>query len=136
MAPKPLFDMASAVATKNIKSVLSIGYLPYQTVRHILIRVDSAPQLRQIELNCPQLQGETGELWLKLIEKDFPMELKAKGYKPKDEGKWHRVWEKYKRDHDRSIQESEEQLRSALMGLREDKAKNTSKIRPQLWQWQ
>lgn len=128
MAPKPLFDMASAVATKNIKSVLSIGYLPYQTVRHILIRVDSAPQLRQIELNCPQLQGETGELWLKLIEKDFPMELKAKGYKPKDEDKWHRVWEKYKRDHDRSIQESEEQLRSALLGLREDKAKNTSKI--------
>lgn len=128
MPPKPLFELASAIAIKNIKSVLSIGYLPYKTVRHILSKVDSAPQLRQIELNCPQLQGETGELWLRLIEKDFPMEFKAKGYMPKSDDKWHKVWEKYKRDHDRSLQESEEQLKNALMGLRQDKEKNTSKI--------
>ncbi|KAJ6783903.1 hypothetical protein PWT90_03770 [Aphanocladium album] len=128
MVFKSLSEMASAVATKNIKSILSVGYLSYTSVRHILIRIDSAPQLRQIELNCPQLQGETAELWLRLIEKDFPMEFKAKGYMPKSQDKWHRVWEKYKRDHDRSIQESEEQLRNALMGLRQNKEKNTSKI--------
>lgn len=128
MTPKSLSEMASAVATKNIKSILSVGYLAYPSVRHILIKIDSAPQLRQIELNCPQLRGETGELWLRLIEKDFPMEFKAKGYMPKSQDKWHRVWEKYKRDHDRSLQESEEQLRNALMGLRQDKEKKTSKI--------
>ncbi|KAJ3496203.1 hypothetical protein NLG97_g2837 [Lecanicillium saksenae] len=128
MAFKSLSEMASAVALKNIKSILSVGYLPYTSVRHILIKIDSAPQLRQVELNCPQLQGETAELWLRLIEKDFPMEFKAKAYMPKSQDKWHKVWEKYKREHDRSIQESEEQLRNALMGLRQNKEKNTSKI--------
>lgn len=128
MPPKALTDIASGVAIKNIKNILSIGYLPYQSVRHILIKIESAPQLRQIELNCPQIQGETGELWLKLIEKDFPMEFKSKGYMPREEGKWYKVWEKYKRDHDQSLQESEEQLRSALMGLKQNKEKNTSKI--------
>ncbi|KAM3456239.1 hypothetical protein MY3296_001836 [Beauveria thailandica] len=128
MPVKSLHEMATAVAIKNIDSIVSVGYLPYSSVRHILLKVDSARQLRQIELNCPQLHGETGELWLRLIEKDFPLEFKAKAYMPKSQDRWFKVWEKYKVDHDRSIKESEEQLRAALMGLRQDKEKNTSKI--------
>ncbi|KAF1738883.1 Elongin-A [Beauveria bassiana] len=128
MPVKSLYEMATAVAVKNIESIVSIGYLSYASVRHILLKVDNARQLRQIELNCPQLHGETGELWLRLIEKDFPLEFKAKAYMPKSQDKWFKVWEKYKVDHDRSIRESEEQLRAALMGLRQDKEKNTSKI--------
>ncbi|XWW93039.1 hypothetical protein V2A60_000967 [Cordyceps javanica] len=126
--PKSLHEMATAVATKNIESIISVGYLSYSSVRHILIKITDARQLRQIELNCPQLQGETGELWLKLIENDFPMEFKANAYMPKSQDRWFKVWEKYKAKHDRSLQESEEQLRAALMGLRQDKEKNTSKI--------
>ncbi|KAM3482204.1 hypothetical protein MY5147_000323 [Beauveria neobassiana] len=128
MPVKSLYEMATAVAVKNIESIVSVGYLSYSSVRHILLKVDNARQLRQIELNCPQLHGETGELWLRLIEKDFPLEFKAKAYMPKSQDKWFKVWEKYKVDHDRSIRESEEQLRAALMGLRQDKEKNTSKI--------
>ncbi|OAA80627.1 RNA polymerase II transcription factor SIII (Elongin) subunit A [Akanthomyces lecanii RCEF 1005] len=128
MAPKSLSEMASAVATKNIKSIISIGDLHFPAVRHILIKIDSAAQLRRIELNCPQLQGETGELWLRLIEKDFPLELKANGYKPKSEDKWYKVWSKYKAEHDHSLQASEEQLRAAFMGLQKNKEQNTSKI--------
>ncbi|KAK2591323.1 hypothetical protein QQS21_010976 [Conoideocrella luteorostrata] len=129
MPVKSLFDLATASCVKNLKGLESIGdYLPYKAVRHILLKIDSAHQLRQVELNSPQIQGETGEIWLKLIEKDFPLEYKTKAYKPQNPDKWYRVWEKYKKDHDTALQESEDKLKSALAGLRQDKEKNTSRI--------
>jgi elongin-A len=129
MPAKSLFDLATAACLKNLKELASIGdYLPYEAVRHLLLKVDHAHQLRQIELNSPQIQGLTGEIWLKLIEKDFPLEYKAKAYKPQNPDKWYRVWEKYKKDHDTALQESEDKLKNALAGLRQDKEKNTSRI--------
>lgn len=128
MAHRSLSEMASAVAFKHIKSILSVGFLSYASVRHILLKVDDARQLRSIELNCPQLQGETGELWIKLIESDFPLEAKAKQLVASGPDTWHEVWEQYKVAHDRSLQESEEKLRAAFMGLQQDKEKKVSKI--------
>lgn len=129
MPAKPLVELATAAVIKNIKGLESIGdFLPYESVQHILAKVDNAYQLRRIELNSPQIQGETGELWLKLIEREFPLEYKAKAYKPQNPSKWYRVWEKYKRDHDQSIEESEAKLRDALAGLKQSKEENTSKI--------
>ncbi|KAG5992686.1 hypothetical protein E4U43_003704 [Claviceps pusilla] len=129
MPAKSLFDLATAACVKNLKGLQSIGdFLPYEAVRHILLKIESAPQLRQIELNSPQIKGHTGEIWLKLIERDFPLEYKNKAYKPQDPDHWYRVWEKYKKAHDRAIQESEDKLKNALAGLRQDKEKNTSRI--------
>ncbi|EGX90454.1 RNA polymerase II transcription factor SIII (Elongin) subunit A [Cordyceps militaris CM01] len=128
MPPKSLSEMANAILFKNLSSIASVGYLSYASVRHLLVKIEDARQLRLIELNCPQLQRDTGELWLKLIEKDFPLEFKANAYKPKNPDRWFKVWEKYKAERDRSLHKSEEQLRSAFMGLREDKAKKTSTI--------
>lgn len=116
------------VCLKNIREVDNVGDLSYDIVRPILLRIDNAQQLRRIELNSPQLEGETTEIWLKLIERYFPMEAKAKAYKPSNPKKWYRVWDKYKKDHDQALEESEKQLKNALMGLREDKEKNTSRI--------
>ncbi|KAG5928642.1 hypothetical protein E4U42_000248 [Claviceps africana] len=129
MPAKSLFELATATCVKNLRGLESIGdFLPYEAVRHILLKIESAPQLRQIELNSPQIKGQTGEIWLKLIERDFPLEYKNKAYKPQDPDHWYRVWEKYKKDHDRAIQESEDKLKNALLGLRQDKEKNTSRI--------
>ena len=129
MPVKSLVELATGVCLKNLRGVDSVGdYLPYEAVRHILLKVESAYQLRQIELNSPQIQGETGEIWLKLIEKDFPLEYRAKAYKPPSADKWYRVWEKYKKDHDKALHESEDKLKNALAGLKQAKEKNTSKI--------
>ncbi|KAF5125760.1 hypothetical protein E5D57_010450 [Metarhizium anisopliae] len=129
MPVKSLSELATAACLKNLKELGSIGdYLPYEAVRHLLLKIESAHQLRQIELSSPQIQGLTGEIWLKLIEKDFPLEYKAKAYKPQNPDKWYRVWEKYKRDHDAALEESENKLKNALAGLRQDKEKNTSRI--------
>lgn len=126
---KSLFELATMVCIKNIKALDSVGdYLPYESVRHILQRVESAQQLRRIELNSPQLQGHTSADWVRIIEKDFPLECRANAYKPPSPDRWYKVWEKYKREHDVALAESERQLQSRLAGLQEDKARNTSQI--------
>ncbi|KPM45462.1 hypothetical protein AK830_g1079 [Neonectria ditissima] len=129
MPVKSLMELATAACIKNIRELESVGdYLPYENVRHILLKIDNAHQLRQIELNSPQVDGETGEIWLKIIERQFPLEYKSKAYKPSNPKKWYRVWEKYKKDHDEALQESEAKLMNALAGLKENKVKNTSRI--------
>ncbi|KAF7563522.1 hypothetical protein G7046_g654 [Stylonectria norvegica] len=129
MPVKSLVELATAACVKNIKELESVGdYLPYENVRQILLKVDNAHQLRLIEINSPHVQGDTGEVWLKIIEREFPMEYKAKAYKPQDPKKWYRVWEKYKRDHDHALEESERKLMQALGALKESKDKNTSRI--------
>ncbi|KAK4062743.1 uncharacterized protein Triagg1_9741 [Trichoderma aggressivum f. europaeum] len=125
---KSLRELAIMACLKNIRDIDNIGFLSYETVREILIKVDNAAQLRQIELNSPQIEGQTAEIWLKFIERDFPLESKTKAYQPRDPKKWYKVWEKYKNEHDTALQESENKLKSALAGLRQDKEKNTSKI--------
>ncbi|UKZ81051.1 hypothetical protein TrVFT333_008819 [Trichoderma virens FT-333] len=114
---KSLRELAIMACLKNIRDIDNIGFLSYETVRDILI-----------ELNSPQIEGQTAEIWLKLIERDFPLESKTKAYQPRDPKKWYKVWEKYKNEHDTALQESENKLKSALAGLRQDKEKNTSKI--------
>ncbi|CAH0050001.1 unnamed protein product [Clonostachys solani] len=129
MRVRSLVDLATAACIKNIRGLEGVGdYLPYENVRQILLRVENAHQLRHIELNSPQIEGKTGEIWLKLIEKDFPIEYRARGYKPQDPKKWFKVWEKYKREHDESVKESAMKLKDAFAGLKEDREKNTSKI--------
>ncbi|EHK25014.1 uncharacterized protein TRIVIDRAFT_18426, partial [Trichoderma virens Gv29-8] len=125
---KSLRELAIMACLKNIRDIDNIGFLSYETVRDILVKIDNAAQLRQIELNSPQIEGQTAEIWLKLIERDFPLESKTKAYQPRDPKKWYKVWEKYKNEHDTALQESENKLKSALAGLRQDKEKNTSKI--------
>ncbi|KAL7932628.1 RNA polymerase II transcription factor SIII subunit A domain-containing protein [Trichoderma chlorosporum] len=125
---KSLREIALMACLKNIRDIDNIGFLSYETVRDLLIKIDNAAQLRQIELNSPQIEGQTAEVWLKFIERDFPLESKTKAYQPRDPKKWYKVWEKYKNEHDAALQESENKLKSALAGLRQDKEKNTSKI--------
>jgi elongin-A len=129
MPVRSLLDLASLACIKHIRHLDSVGdYLPYDTLRHILLKVENAHQLRRIELNSPQIEGRTGEIWLRIIERDFPLEFRSKAYKPQNPSKWYRVWEKYKRDHDRSVEESEMKLRNAMAGLQEARERNTSKI--------
>jgi elongin-A len=129
MPVRSLMELATSVCLKNIKEIQSVGdYLPFHKLRPILIKVESAYQLRQIEINSPHIEGETGELWIKLIERDFPLEYKRTAYKPNHPSKWYKVWEKYKRDHDEAIKESERKLKLSLEGLQENKDRNTSRI--------
>ncbi|KAL7921708.1 RNA polymerase II transcription factor SIII subunit A domain-containing protein [Trichoderma austrokoningii] len=128
MSVKSLRELAMMSCVKNIRDIDNIGFLSYEVARELLIKIDNPAQLRQIELNSSHIEGQTAEIWLKFIERDFPLESKAKAYQPRDPKKWYKIWEKYKIEHDKALQESEDKLKFALAGLRQDKEKNTSKI--------
>ena len=129
MAPRSLFDMATSACIKNIRHIDSVGdFLPYESVRRVLLRVENANQLSRIEENSPHVVGHTTETWLKIIEKDFPMEYKATAYKPSDPKNWYKIWKRYKKEHDKALAESEAKLKEALGGLQGDKLKNSSII--------
>ncbi|RBR14650.1 uncharacterized protein FIESC28_07628 [Fusarium coffeatum] len=129
MPAKSLLEIATAACIKNIRELDSVGdYLLYKTIRPLLLKIDNPKQLRTIEINSPQIQGETGEIWLKIIKHEFPMEFKQKAYKPPNATKWYRVYEKYKSDHQKALDESEAKLKSAFMGIKKDREKTITKI--------
>jgi elongin-A len=129
MPAKSLLELATTACIKNIRELDSVGtYLLYQTVRPLLLKIDNPKQLRTIELNSPQIQGETGEVWLKIIRHEFPMEFRQKAYKPPNPTKWYRVYDKYKADHQKALDESEAKLKSAFIGLQQDRAKTKTMI--------
>jgi elongin-A len=128
MPVKSLKELAIMVIFKNIREVDNVGYLNYENVRHILLRVESGAQLRQIELNSPHLQGQTAEAWIRLIERDFPIEARNKPIRPKDPKKWYKVWEKYKADQDKFLRDSEDTLKAQISDWKKVKETNTSKI--------
>ncbi|RGP79115.1 rna polymerase ii transcription factor subunit [Fusarium longipes] len=129
MPAKSLLELATTACIKNIRELDSVGtLLPYKTVRTVLLKIDNAKQLRLIETNSPQIQGETGEVWLKIIKHEFPMELRQKAYKPTNPTKWYRVYDKYKAAHQKALDESEAKLKSAFIGLQQDRAKTKTMI--------
>ncbi|KAL6919948.1 hypothetical protein ACHAPO_001177 [Fusarium lateritium] len=129
MPAKSLAELATGACIKNIRSLESVGnFLLYETVRSLLLKIDNPKQLRNIELNSPQIQGETAEVWLKIIKNEFPMEFKQKAYKPSNPTEWYRVYNKYKKDHQKALDESEAKLKDAFKGLQQDRAKTKTMI--------
>ncbi|KAL6854703.1 RNA polymerase II transcription factor SIII subunit A domain-containing protein [Trichoderma novae-zelandiae] len=125
---KSLRELAIMACFKNVCDIDNIGFLSYETVRDLLARVETAAQLRQIELNSPHLEGQTAELWVRLIERDFPVESKLMGYRPKDPAKWYKIWDRYKVEQTQALKESRNRLKAALAGLQEEQDKKSSKI--------
>lgn len=129
MPVKSLVELATAACQRNVQHLESVGdYLPYQNVRPVLLKVDDGRQLGRIEKNSPQIQGETSEIWLKIIQKDFPQEFRKKAYKPRNPKNWYGIWKQYQKDHQLALEEGENILKNAFAGIKEDKQKNVSKI--------
>ncbi|KAJ0158614.1 Elongin-A [Colletotrichum tanaceti] len=132
MAPaKSLAELCIAVCQRHIAELTSVGNgdtLQYHHVRDILIRVTNPAQLREIELNSPHIQGETSELWLRLIKKEFPTESHEKNYAPKKPSKWYKIYERYAEERRQAQQQAEAELLARVQGLQQKKDNNVSRI--------
>ncbi|KAF2272180.1 uncharacterized protein EI97DRAFT_233354 [Westerdykella ornata] len=128
--PAPsLYSLAKARAIASIDSIEDVGDLPYAFVAPILRHLQSPDQLVTLERNCPQLQGETGELWLRFIKRDIPGWDK-KPHEPHNPKNWHKVYAKLKREAEREKAAQEEKLRLQMKRLTEEKNKSTLIIEP------
>ncbi|OLN94324.1 Elongin-A [Colletotrichum chlorophyti] len=132
MAPvKSLAELCVAVCQRHISELTSVGNgdsLQYHHVRDILLRVTNPAQLREIELNSPHIQGDTSELWLRLIKKEFPTESHEKNYAPKNPSKWYKIYERYADERREAQQQAEAELRARFQGLQQKKDTNVSRI--------
>lgn len=89
----------------------------YSQVKPLLARIQSPEQLRQIELNSPQIQGDNAELWHKLIARDVPTWHK-KNYKPKNPNSWYKIYKRYVQEQKEEIERDQQKLRETMQGLK------------------
>jgi elongin-A len=82
-----LFELARQRLIKNIDMLRDVGDLPYSFLQPVLRFVQSPDQLLELEANCPQLLGETGEIWLRFIKRDIP-DWEKKPHEPRDPRNW------------------------------------------------
>ncbi|KAI0600300.1 RNA polymerase II transcription factor SIII subunit A-domain-containing protein [Biscogniauxia sp. FL1348] len=125
---KSLLQLCTAVCIKNIKEITDVGSTPYSVLRPILLKVDNARQLRQLEVNSPHLEGDDAECWIRLIARDFPVLSEKHKFEPRNPSLWHRVYKKYKSLEEEQKREAEEKLKNAFAGIKKEKEGNTSQI--------
>lgn len=125
MAPPTLVDICIRKCIKHAAMIHDLGDLPFHLAKPILRRIDSANQLREIELNSPHFADETTEIWKKLIARDFPNWHK-KNYVPKNPRSWYRVYAKYKRENDAELAAAQDKLKNAFSALKAHKDARTT----------
>ncbi|KAI0970377.1 RNA polymerase II transcription factor SIII subunit A-domain-containing protein [Xylaria arbuscula] len=125
---KSLVELCTAAAVKNIKKIGDVGSLPYSITRPILLKIDSAAQLRQIEINCPQLGEDTAELWKRLIARDFPMLSRRETFVPKNPLSWHKIYNKYQKMDAAAKRQAKERLQTAFKGIQQEKDLSRSEV--------
>ncbi|KAH6660356.1 RNA polymerase II transcription factor SIII subunit A-domain-containing protein [Truncatella angustata] len=128
MAVKSLADLCTAVCIKNIREIQDVGGLPYHIVRPILMRLDSAAQLRAIEEASPHIALDNEECWQRLIRKNFAGLHAQHDFAPRNPASWHKVYAKYAKINADAKAEAEAKLKAAFAGIQKKKAENTSSI--------
>ncbi|KAI9843834.1 MAG: hypothetical protein M1837_006095 [Sclerophora amabilis] len=144
--PAPsLHQLAKRGCVKNIKSIVDIGDAPYPIVRDVLVKIRDPEQLRQIEINSPQIWGEDGEIWQNLIKCNLPQK-ESNSHTPKDPRNWYKVYrvclpglhissgaltnlyQKLHKEHQAAILKDAEVLKAAMDGIKTERASHTSKL--------
>lgn len=127
MGARSLVDVCTRTCIKHVAEVYSLGDLPYHLALPILRKVNKPDQLREIELGSSQIEGETEELWRRLIARDFP-NWEKKNYIPKNPRSWYKVYGRYKREEKAEIAEAEAKLLATFGALKNEAESKRSTI--------
>ncbi|CAJ2500907.1 Uu.00g037600.m01.CDS01 [Anthostomella pinea] len=111
-----------------VKDIADIGSTPYSVVRPLLLKIDSAAHLRQLEIASPHLEGDDAECWKRLIDRNFPTLSRKMNYKPSNPTSWYKIYAKYQRMEADMKREAEEKLKSAFKTINKEKAENVSTL--------
>ncbi|KAH9908921.1 RNA polymerase II transcription factor SIII subunit A-domain-containing protein [Xylariomycetidae sp. FL2044] len=125
---KSLVELCTLACVRNVKDIHDLGAMPYDLARPILMKVEKASQLRELEIASPHLQEEDGEIWQRFIHRDFPVLDKKHMYTPKNPASWHRIYYKYQAMEDEQKREAEERLKAAFAGIKKEKQANVSQV--------
>ncbi|KAL6707602.1 hypothetical protein ACN47E_003952 [Coniothyrium glycines] len=122
-----LFELAKQRLVKNIDMLNDVGDLPYSFLEPVLRFIQNPDQLQELEENCTQLLGETGDIWLRFIKRDIP-NWDQRPYEPRDPRKWSKVYRKLKKDTEKEKLADAEALKQQMKALQNDRAQNKTLI--------
>jgi elongin-A len=122
-----LFELAKQRLIKNIDLLNDIGDIPFSFLEPILRHIQNPDQLQELEENCTQIQGETGDIWLRYIKRDIP-DWDKKPHQPRDPRNWNKVYRKLKKDSEKEKHDQEDALKEQMRALQKDRAQNKTLI--------
>jgi len=122
-----LYELARQRLIKNIDLLNDIGDIPFTFLETVLRNIQNPDQLQELEENCPQIQGETGDIWMKFIRRDIP-EWDKKPHQPRDPRNWSKVYRKLKKDAEKEKLEQADALKRQMQSLQQDRAQNKTTI--------
>jgi elongin-A len=122
-----LFELARQRLIKNIDMLNDVGDLPYSFLQPVIRFIQNPAQLQELETNCPQLVGETGDIWLRFIKRDIP-NWEQKPHEPQNPKHWGKVYRKLKKDAEKEKQDDAEALKQQMRALQQDRAQNKTLI--------
>lgn len=122
-----LFELARQRLIKNIDMLVDVGDLPYSFLEPVLRFIQNPNQLQELEENCTQLLGETGDIWLRFIKRDIP-NWEDRPHEPRDPRNWSKVYRKLKKDTEKEKEADAEALKQQMRALQKDRAQNKTLI--------
>ena len=124
---KPLAEYCRDAIVANIRELDSVGDLPYRMVRGPLLHVPDPDQLVRIETNCPQLRGDTSELWIRFLQRDCPDWSTPAGHvEPRDPKLYPNLYRKMFREAEAQRVRQERNLRRQLQSVESKRNHHTS----------
>lgn len=100
-----LHELAKQRLIKNIDLLTDIGDIPYSFLEPILRHIQNPKQLQELEKTCPQIQGETKEIWKRYIRRDVP-DWDKDPVAPRDDKHWGKI---YRRLMEKAKEQKEDQ---------------------------
>ncbi|PSN67586.1 hypothetical protein BS50DRAFT_572668 [Corynespora cassiicola Philippines] len=126
--PAPsLKELARTRLIQNVHMLTDIGDLPFHFLAPVLRHIQNPDQLMELEKNCPQIVGQTGDLWLRFIKRDIP-DWEKKKHAPQNPDNWSRLYRKMVKDAEKEKEEQEAALRETMRALQKNRAGNQTSI--------
>jgi elongin-A len=122
-----LYELARQRLIKNIDMLTDIGDIPFSFLEPVLRHIQNPQQLQELEENCPQIQGETKEIWKRYIRRDVP-DWETKPHTPRDDKNWSKVYRKLMRDAEKEKLDQENQLKQQMKALQAGREDNKTVI--------
>lgn len=122
-----LFELARQRLIKNIDLLNDVGDIPFNFLEPVIRHIQNPDQLQELEKNCPQIRGETGDIWLRFIKRDVP-DWKKKRHEPRDPRNWSKCYRMLQKEAEKEKEEQEQALKRQMAALKQDRDKDKTLI--------
>lgn len=131
---KSLVDLCTAMCIRHVREIEDVGCTPYKLLRSVLMKCDNAAQLHKLEEASPHLKDDTGECWLRLIERKFRVVHKRMNLSPNNpedpEGpkSWSEIYDFYEQHEAESMRMAAEKLSNTYKDITNEKASKAATL--------